>query len=330
MARLSGIFLNVFLLLFFLTAQPGTAQKKTGEAAGSKTDKAAASANEKKEEAAKPTEPLTPEISHRIVNEIRSRYNVPPQISISLSTPKQGKMPGYDDLTVTFTGGTHTTSHEFLVSKDRKMLAHLETIDISQDLMSKIDMKGRPVKGNPDAKVTVVYYDDFECPFCSRMHTTLFSNVFKDYADRVRVIFKDYPLVEIHPWAMHAAIDANCLGEQNNQAYWDFADYVHANQKLVAGKSVAEAFANLDSAAKDQGQKHQVDQDKFQACVKKQDETSVRASMAEADKLGVDSTPTFFINGERFSGVIPEQELRAVLDRDLAESGQQAPANAKK
>jgi protein-disulfide isomerase len=331
LARLSGIFLNVFLLLFFLTAQPGTAQKKAGETtAGSKTDKATGSANEKKEESVKPAEPLSQEISHRIVNEIRSRYNVPPQISISLSAPKQGKNPGYDDLTVTFTGGTHTTSHEFLVSKDRKTLAHLETIDISQDLMSKIDVKGRPVKGNPDAKITVVYYDDFECPFCSRMHTTLFSNVFRDYADKVRVIFKDYPLVEIHPWAMHAAIDANCLGDQNNQAYWDFADYVHANQKLVAGKSVTEAFANLDSAAKDQGQKHQVDQDKFQACVKKQDETSVRASMAEADKLGVDSTPTFFINGERFSGVIPEQELRAVLDRDLAESGQQAPANAKK
>jgi protein-disulfide isomerase len=319
-----------------MTAQPGTAQKKAGEtAAGPKAGKAAASAksapaNEKREEAAKPAEPLTQEISHRIMNEIRSRYNVPPQISISLSAPRQGKTPGYDDLTVTFTGGTHSTSHEFLVSKDRKTLAHLETIDISQDLMSKIDVKGRPVKGNPEARVTVVYYDDFECPFCSRMHTTLFNNVFKDYADRVKVIFKDYPLVEIHPWAMHAAVDANCLGEQNNQAYWDFADYVHANQKLVAGKSVAEAFANLDSAAKDQGQKHQIDQEKFQACVKKQDETSVRASMAEADKLGVDSTPTFFINGERFSGVIPEQELRAVLDRDLAESGQQPPANAKK
>jgi protein-disulfide isomerase len=327
LARLGGIFLNILLLL--VTALFGVAQNP---AAPGKTQNAAPAqkADGKKEDSAKSSEPLSQETSRRITNEIRSRYNVPPQISMTLSDPKPGKMPGYDDLTVTFTGGTHTTSHEFLISKDRKTLAHLETIDISQDLMSKIDVKGRPVRGNPNARITIVNYDDFQCPFCSRMHSTLFSNVFKDYADKVRVIYKDYPLVEIHPWAIHAAVDGNCLGEQNSQAYWDFADYIHANQKLVAGKSSAEAFSNLDNAAKEQAQKYQLDQEKLQACVKKQDETAIRASMAEADKLGVDSTPTLFINGERFTGVIPEQELRAVLDRNLAEAGQQAPASAKK
>jgi protein-disulfide isomerase len=116
---------------------------------------------------------------------------------------------------------------------------------------------------------------------------------------------------------------------QNSQAYWDFADYVHANQKLVAGKSPADAFVNLDSFTKEQGQKHQLDQEKLQACVQKQDDSGVRSSMAEGDKLGVDSTPTLFINGERFTGAVPEQELRAVLDRALADSAQQAPANTK-
>jgi protein-disulfide isomerase len=326
LARFGGIFLNVFFLLVtavFAIAQSATAPAKPGSAVGKQSSGPASKTEANKGEAPA----LTPELSRRIENEIRSRYNVPPQVNLSLAPLTPSDMKGYDDLVVTFTGGSHSTSHTFLVSRDRKTLAHLETMDISVDLMSKIDVKGRPVKGNPNAKVTVVYYDDFECPFCSRMHTTLFNDVFKDYADKVRVIFKDYPLVEIHPWAMHAAVDANCLSDQNTQAYWDFADYVHANQRAVAGKSVPEAFTNLDAAAKDQGQKHQIDQDKFQACVKKQDETAVRASMAEADKIGVDSTPTMFINGERFNGVIPEQELRAVLDRDLAEAGK---ATAKK
>ncbi|HEY7406320.1 MAG TPA: thioredoxin domain-containing protein [Candidatus Angelobacter sp.] len=338
MARFGGIFLSIFLFTF-LTAQLGAAQsatapakKKTGAtAADTKTD-SGKSAPEAAKPAAKTEDmpPLTPEITHRIVTEVRSRYQVPPQINITVSNPRAGKFPGYDDMTITLSGAGRSSPHEFLISKDRKTLAQLETIDISQDLMTKIDVKGRPVRGNPDAKVTIVNYDDFQCPFCSRMHATLFPNVFKDYADKVRVIYKDYPLVEIHPWAMRAAVDGNCLGAQNNQAYWDFADYVHANQKTISGKAPSDAYANLDNAAKDQAQKHQLDQDKLLACVQKQDESAVRASMAEGDKLGVDSTPTLFVNGERFTGLIPEQDFRAALDRALHEAGQEAPTSAKK
>jgi protein-disulfide isomerase len=346
LARFGGIFLNIFLLVF-LAVQLGISQstaptspKKDGDTGPPAAEKNASGKsgpqNSKKKPAEKPPAqpaaklvPLTPETTHRITTEIRSRYNVPPQVTISISDPKPGNMSGFDDLVVTFTGGTNSTHHDFLISTDRKTLAHVEKIDISQDLMSKIDVKGRPVKGNASAKVTIVNFDDFQCPFCSRMHSTLFSDVFKDYADKIKVIYKDYPLIEIHPWAMHAAIDGNCLGEQNAPAYWDFADYIHANQKLMAGKSRTDAFLNLDNVAKEQAQKHQLDADKLQACIQKQDETAVRASMAEGDTLGVDSTPTLFINGERFTGAVPESELRAALQRALADTAQQAPANAK-
>ena len=264
---------------------------------------------------------LSPEVQHRIKNEIRSRFSVSQQVTIALADPSPSDVPGYDKVVVTFSHETKKTTFDFLISKDRKTLARLETMDISQDLMSKIDVKDRPVRGNTNAKVTIVNFDDFQCPFCSRMHATLFPSLLQSYGNRVRVIYKDYPLVEIHPWAIHAAVDANCLGSQNNDAYWDFADYVHGNQKAIAGNNPAEAFANLDNAAKAQGQKHQLDQSKLQACLQKQDETAVRASMAEGDKLGVDSTPTLFINGEKLSGAIPEQEMRAILDRALNEAG---------
>jgi len=278
---------------------------------------------------------LSPEITHRIETEIRSRYSVPPQIDISLASPKYSELPGYDSVMVTFKDASHSTTHEFLVSKDRKTLAHLEKMDISQDLMSKIDAAGRPIRGNPGAKVTIINYDDFECPFCSRMHATLFPGLLQSYGDRVKIIYKDYPLVEIHPWAMHAAVDGNCLAAQNNDAYWDFADYVHANQREITsnaqgGQNWTLAFNKLDTVAKERAVKHNLDQQKFDACVKKQDESAVRASMAEGDKLGVDSTPTMFINGERISGVIPEDRLRSILDRALADAGEKAPTAAAK
>lgn len=273
---------------------------------------------------------LSPELQHRIQNEIRSRYSVPTEVQISISDPQASDVPGYDKLVITFTHEAKKNTFDFLVSKDRKTLARLEKIDISQDLMSKIDIKGRPVRGNKDAKVTIVNFDDFQCPFCARMHATLFPGLLKEYGSKVKIVYKDYPLVEIHPWAMHAAIDANCLADQNNDAYWDFADYVHGNAKTVAGKGPSEAYINLDKQAMDEGQKYHLDAQKLKACVDKSDESAVRASMAQGDELGVDSTPTLFINGERISGAVPEEKMRSIISRALVDAGEKAPATSAK
>jgi protein-disulfide isomerase len=275
--------------------------------------------------------PLASELAHRIELEVRSRYQVPPGVNVAIGTPSASEITGYDNVTVTLSGGTHSSTHEFLISKDHKTLAHMEKMDLTQDLMSKIDTKGRPWRGSPNAKVTIVNFDDFECPFCSRMHATLFPGLLKAYGDKVRIIYKDFPLVEIHPWAMHAAIDGNCLAAQNNDAYWEFADYVHSNQQTFPGRSPDEAKAKLDATTLERGTKFKLDQAKLDACVKKQDESAVRASMAEGDKMAVDSTPTMFVNGERMSGAIPEAEMRQVLDRALVAAGDKAPqSDAKK
>ena len=119
MARFNGIFLNI-LVFAILAVQPGNSQS-TGTA-----KKAAANKKETAAESAAKAAPLTPEITHRIITEIRSRYNVPPQVSISLSEPKAGTTAGYDDLVVSFTGGENATHHDFLISTDRKTLAHVE------------------------------------------------------------------------------------------------------------------------------------------------------------------------------------------------------------
>ena len=264
---------------------------------------------------------LPPETLRKVQLEIRSRYSVPPAIEVSVGEPKSSEIPGFDLIVVTFKGGTHTSTHDFLISKDRKTLAHLEKIDLTQDLMSKIDVKGRAVRGNPEAKVTIVNYDDFQCPYCARMHAELSPALMQAYGDKVKIVYKDYPLLEIHPWAMHAAINANCLADQSGPAYWEFADYVHANRNVIGGHNLEEAAANLDKAASAQAEKNHLDVAKAQACFKKQDESAVRASMAEADALGVDSTPTLFINGERVTGYVPGEQLRAILDRALSDTG---------
>jgi protein-disulfide isomerase len=159
------------------------------------------------------------------------------------------------------------------------------------------------------------------------MHQTLFPELMKTYGNQVKIVYKDYPLIEIHPWAMHAAVDANCLAAQNNDAFWDFADYAHANQKAINGekRDIDQEFGRLDQVTRDLGKKHNLDAAQLDACLNKQDDHAVKASMAEGDKLGVDSTPTMFVNGERLSGAVPETELRSVIDRALKDAGQTPP-----
>jgi protein-disulfide isomerase len=305
LARFRDISLNIVVLFIFMGA-------------GCKAQTAGASGS------------LSPEVAHRIQVELRARYGVPQHIKLVLAEPRPSELNGYDTLDVTFTGGTKPTTLEFLLSKDRKTIAHLEKMDISQDLMSKIDVKGRPIRGKTDAKVTIVNFDDFQCPYCAQMHSILFPGLLAQYGDRVRFVYRDFPLVEIHPWAMHAAVDANCLADQSTDAYWSFADYVHSSQNAFRGKALLENLLALDQATKDQGAKYKVDATKLDACVKKQDESAVRTSMAEGDKLGVDSTPTMYINGEKVSGIVPMDQLHAILDRALADAGQAAPAAAPK
>jgi protein-disulfide isomerase len=269
------------------------------------------------------------QLNKRITDQLRAHFSVPEQVSITISAPKPSNFTGYDAITVTMSDGQKTKEYEFLLSKDGKTLARLTTIDITKDpfeeTMSKIDTTGRPVRGNKDAKITIVNYDDFECPFCARMHTAIV-DVLKQYGNQVKVIYKDYPLTEIHPWANRAALDSDCLAVQNGDAYWDFADYVHSNQASITGKEEHRTDAGMadavDKVTLDIGHKHNLNADQLQACIKNQSQSAtLKQSVTEANGLDVSATPTMFVNGERLEGAVGEQALIDVIKKHLQEQG---------
>ena len=281
----------------------------------------------------------TGDITRTIEREVRTHYSLPPEVKVVLGPLRSSEFPNYDALTVTFASPNKKQDFEFLLSHDHKTLVRMTKMDLTADpytsIMKKIDVGGRPTRGNKDARVTVVNYDDFECPFCSRMHSTLFPGLFKEYGDRVLFIYKDYPLEEIHPWAVHAAVNANCLAAQNtaqssaaqnNDAYWDYADYLHGNQHAISAEKGRDGQnAELDKLAIQQAQKHNLDVAKLQACVKTQDEKAVRASMHEGDNIGVEATPAMFVNGQKLDGAVPAEEIRAALDQALKDAGVAPP-----
>ena len=272
---------------------------------------------------------MPPETARLIERQVRSYYSIPSDVKIIIGSTRPSDFPNYDALAITIDGGEKKQHVEFLLSKDHKTLARA-MFDLTKDpyaaVMKKIDVGGRPTRGARDAKVVAINYDDFECPFCSRMHASLFPTLLKEYGDRVLFIYKDYPLEEIHPWAVHAAVNANCLAAQNGDAYWDFADYLHANQKDINGEKGRDAQnAALDKLANAQAPKHNLDAAKLQACIKAQDDKAVRASMSEGDRIGVSATPAMFVNGRKVDGAVPIEDIREILDSALRDAGVTPP-----
>lgn len=276
------------------------------------------------------------DITAKIERQLRATYKLPPEVPVVIGPlAPSPEWPGFDAFTVTIGEGERKQDFPFLLAKDQKSIVRVNRIELSADpygdVMKKIDVSGRPVRGAKQSKVVLVAYDDLQCPYCTMMHQILFPELLKEYGDRVTFVYKDFPL-SIHAWANHAAVDANCLAAQNQDAYWNFVDSVHASQQEINGKGTQELrLAELDRIAMQQGTDHKLDAASLQACVKTQNDTAVKASVHEGEELGVDSTPTLFINGQEMSGgVAPLPRLRAALDRALKDAGQvaaQPPAN---
>ncbi len=276
------------------------------------------------------SEPGSLDVDHRIERQVHAYFNIPADVNVKIGARTPSEFPNYYTVPVTLSRQDKSQTMEFLVSKDGKTLVRMTKLDLTKDpyaeTMKKIDVSGRPVRGNPDAKVTIVNFDDFECPFCARMHSTLMSEILPQYGDKIRIVYKDYPL-SIHPWAIHAASDANCLAKESDQGYWEFADHVHANQRAINGsqKDVQNSFNELDHITLEIGKKHGADATRLQACIKAQPDAIMKASIAEADSLGVNATPTVFVNGQRLEGAVDFDEVKAALNQQLLEAGVQPP-----
>jgi protein-disulfide isomerase len=272
---------------------------------------------------------LSPELVRRVEVLIRSRSSIPPSYQIEVGPRTKSEVPGFDAIAVTFVSTEHASKPiSFLLSDDGKTLAQFSKFDISQDPKSLVSDQGRPARGGPaNAPVLIVGFDDLECPYCAKMHATLFPALTQRYKNQVRIVYKDFPLFEIHPWAMRAAIDVNCLGAQSGTGYWNLVDYVHAHAAEIGGaeRSVAKANEMLDSLTRDEGKRQNVNAGVLDACIAKQDDTAVKASLKVGEDLGVDSTPALFINGERLVGVAPTNDVFRMIDNALIAAGQTPP-----
>jgi protein-disulfide isomerase len=270
----------------------------------------------------------TNEIDRRIERQVRAYAEAPPEAKITFGARGPSNFAGYDKLPVDIEANGDKKTFNFLVAKDGSKLLYVREFDLSEDpyakAMSKIDLHDRPVRGAQDAKVTIVIYDDYQCPFCARSYVTIMNEVMTKYRDRARVIIKDFPLTETHPWALRAAVDSTCMAQNSQNAYWQFSDYVHTHQQEFNSKwkpgEPDKTFSALDDLALKTAERTGAEANKLQACLAAQNPATVKASIAEGKSLGVSATPTLFVNGEEFEGVLTPEQIDAALDRALREA----------
>lgn len=173
----------------------------------------------------------------------------------------------------------------------------------------EVNIGDSPIKGSKEAKVTIVEFSDFQCPFCGKFFQETLSQIDKDYikTGKVKLVFKDFPL-DIHEKAQKAAEAARCVREQiNDPGYYRMHDKMFTNQESLSKENYKKWARELD-----------VDGKKFDSCLDSgKFESVVKADLEYGQQLGVSGTPAFFINGKLVEGAQPYSVFKEIIDSEL-------------
>jgi protein-disulfide isomerase len=261
-------------------------------------------------------------IDQRVQEYVRKSDNLPEQITMRIVDVEPAPLPGLLTGYIQASDGTNTRKFPILVSRDLHYLIQGQLSDMTVDpfkaVMDRIALKDVPMRGDPNAAVTIVEYSDFQCPFCSQAYSTIEQQLMPEYGNKVRLVYKHFPL-DVHPWAESGALAAACARQQSPEAFWSMYNFLFQNQQAITPENLkekAQAVAEIDAGA-------------FAACFdSKAALPAVKADEAEAAMLGVNSTPTFFINGRKLEGAQPYDRFKAVIDERLATAAAKAGSSA--
>jgi len=253
-------------------------------------------------------------IRRNIEQYLRNLYAWGPQVKLTVGPLKESGITGLLETTVELIFGEQKDIAKVFVSRDGKYMVRGEVDDITRDpaadARAKIKIDGAPSTGDPKAPITLVEFADFQCPVCKQLHDTL-AAILPKYP-QARLVFKDFPLTQIHAWAKTASVAAHCAEQQDPKAFWKFYDLLYRDQQVISAENAWDKM--LDYAAQTG-----LDTATFKTCLSSTEAVKQVDDSAENGRLlDVNSTPTLFVNGRRMIGADPnqvEQFIRYELDR---------------
>lgn len=246
---------------------------------------------------------------------VRHLFVWPAMIQVAISDPKPAGVDKLSEVTVTASYGGASQAVLFLLSADGTKAMQASVYDVALNPFKKENDKLKtelqPAFGTPGASVVVVIFSDFQCPFCKEEAKMIRDNVLRTYPKDVRVYFKDFPLEQIHQWAKPAAIAGRCIFRQDPAKFWNYHDWLFQSQEATSAENLRnrlQEFATgekLNTAAL------------LQCFDTKATEAEVVKSQEEGRSVGVNSTPTLFVNGRKLSGNLQWEQLKQIIDFEL-------------
>ncbi len=248
---------------------------------------------------------------------LRNLYAFGADTIVKVAAPRDIGVEGLQEVDVAVKIGENEQTGKVYVTKDGKYMFRGELSDLAKDPLAEaraqLQTKDAPSIGPANAPVTMVEFSDFECPVCKGLHDAL-RGLLPNYP-QVRVVFKDFPLEQIHPWARTAALAGRCAYQQSPAAFWKMYDLIYDGQELISAEN---AYGKMTDFAGQSG----LNADAFKACMASPEAgAAVDASRANGIQLEVGSTPTIFVNGRRVVGSDArtlEQYIRYELDQRKA------------
>ncbi len=255
---------------------------------------------------------------------VRYAEAVPSNVKVEVDDPLPSSFPGFYRLNVHLVLGSQKEDKHYYLSEDGQRLVDGKFWSLNEspftDTLDQLTASG-PAFGVSDAKVTIIVFSDFECPYCRDLAKDLRTNIPLKYPKDVRVVVKNFPIDTIHPWARAAAEAGACLADQSTGAYWAYHDWMFEHQNAINTefkdkKSEFPVYLRDTAAALAEGQK--VDAAKVRACIDSHASApQVNKDVAEGDKLMIASTPTFYINGRPVNGALPWSSLDTLIQMEL-------------
>jgi protein-disulfide isomerase len=246
---------------------------------------------------------------------IRHLFVWPSAIQMTIADPKPGPMDGFYEITVRGSQGNASQSETFYVSKDGQKIVRGAVYDVTRNPfktdLDRLKTEFQPSIGTPGAPVVLVEFSDFECPFCREEAKALRDNLLTTYPKEVRLYYLDFPLESLHPWAKSAAMMGRCIFHQNASAFWDFHDWIFANQDEIHPDNVKDKVLQFAKGKS-------LDVPQLSKCIDDRvTEDEVNKTMKEGQDLEVSSTPTLFVNGRRMVGAVQWSDLKRVIDYEI-------------